>query len=63
MVRLYDVSRPFPYVGDDSLGILVPCPIDQFELVWVDPPFESILILFFMVSVNGCDGVYEQCIW
>ena len=62
-MRLYNGLHSFPYIGDYSSSILVPCSIDPFEFVWVNPSFEDILILIFMVRVDGHDGAYEQRIW
>ena len=63
VVGSYDGSRPLSYVSDYSSGILVPHSIDLFEFVWVDPSFEGILVLIFVVSVDSHDGTYEQRIW
>ena len=63
MMGLYDGSCSFSYVGDYSSGILVPCSINLFEFVWVNPSFEDSFILIFVISVDGHDGTYKQHIW
>ena len=59
MVCLYDGSRSVPDIGDNLPSVLIPCPFDQLEFMWVNPSFEDVLILILMVSMDGHDGAYE----
>jgi hypothetical protein len=40
--------------GDDDSFAFIPCPIDAFKLMWVNPWFEAFFILMMLVS-DGCD--------